>query len=381
MGAELHMTFPAAVTSDKRHSLQTFSNTALKFAVRFWFVVTVIGQVIFASAVGIFYGLTAAHGNLQAWNKRMTHGYIPGDRVGNVVVGVHLMSAVVIILSGAVQIVPQVRNRFPVFHRWNGRMYVVTAFSISLAGLYMMWVRGTVGGLVTQLAQSLDAVLIMLCAVMALRYAVVSASLFIRAAFLLTPIASNPDTFFTVISFAQYLVPLAVLEIYLRTQERGGAPGKIAMAAGLLILTLALGAGIAGITVGMWVPNIKRAFDRRQSIAEVLSATIASSGIDQATKQYRDFKAAGAANYNLDEDELNTLGYQFLRAKKFNEAIRILQLNIEAYPQSSNAYDSLGEAYMDDGNKPLAIANYQKSLQLNLKNSNAVQMLKKLNAP
>jgi predicted Zn-dependent protease len=75
------------------------------------------------------------------------------------------------------------------------------------------------------------------------------------------------------------------------------------------------------------------------------------------------------------------LGYQLIGTKKFNEAIRILQLNVEAYPQSSNVYDSLGEAYMDDGDKPQAIANYEKSLQLNPKNGNAVVILQKLNAP
>ncbi len=55
-----------------------------------------------------------------------------------------------------------------------------------------------------------------------------------------------------------------------------------------------------------------------------------------------------------------------------------MQLNVEAYPKSSNVYDSLGEAYMDEGEKPLAIANYQKSLELNPKNHGAVLMLKKL---
>ena len=56
-------------------------------------------------------------------------------------------------------------------------------------------------------------------------------------------------------------------------------------------------------------------------------------------------------------------------------------MNVEGYPKSGNVYDSLGEAYLDDGNKPLAIANYQKSLELNPKNRGAVVMLQKLNAP
>jgi cytochrome c-type biogenesis protein CcmH/NrfG len=56
-------------------------------------------------------------------------------------------------------------------------------------------------------------------------------------------------------------------------------------------------------------------------------------------------------------------------------------LCVEEYPESYNAYDSLGEAYMNNGEKDPAIKNYQKSLQLNPKNVNAVEMLKKLNAP
>jgi Tfp pilus assembly protein PilF len=53
---------------------------------------------------------------------------------------------------------------------------------------------------------------------------------------------------------------------------------------------------------------------------------------------------------------------------------------VEVYPNSSKAYDSLAEAYMDDGEKELAIKNYQISLQLNPGNNNAVEKLKQLNA-
>jgi Tfp pilus assembly protein PilF len=96
-------------------------------------------------------------------------------------------------------------------------------------------------------------------------------------------------------------------------------------------------------------------------------------------KQYHELKAAAPTTYNFDESELNSLGYKFIRKSKFKEAIRIFQLNVEAYSKSANTYDSLAEGYMDDGENALAIANYQKSLQLNPKNRNAVVMLKKLN--
>jgi tetratricopeptide (TPR) repeat protein len=147
------------------------------------------------------------------------------------------------------------------------------------------------------------------------------------------------------------------------------------MGAVLFVLTLGMGGGIFGATMGMWTPRIKQALDPRQSVAEALAVTIASSGMDAAVKQYHDLKASARASYNFDEDELNVLGYELIRARKFNEAIRILKMNVEAFPQSSNFYDSLGEAFMDDGDKAQAIANYEKSLQLNLKNGGAAERL------
>jgi tetratricopeptide (TPR) repeat protein len=408
MSTQLQTAFWIADTTQSGQSLRKLADRALKAAAAFWFVVVVLGQLVFAFTVASFYGLSAARGNWQQWNKTMTHGYTPGHPMGNLAVAIHLTSAVIIMFSGAIQLVPQIRRRAPSFHRWNGRIYFVTAFAISIAGLYMMWFRGTVGDLPQHLGQSLDAVLIMLCAAMALRYAlardfkthrrwalrlfmVVSASLFIRAGIFLSfllnhgPFGFNAVTFsgpfLTFMSFAQYLVPLAVLEIYLRTQDRAGASGRFAMAAGLFVLTLVMGAGIVTVTMASFLPNIKRAYDSRKSIAETLSATIASNGIDQAAKQYHLIRAAAPATYNFDEDELNSLGYQLLQAHKLNQAIRIFQLNIEAYPQSGNTWDSLAEAYMDDGDKAQAIANYQRSLRINPRNANAVKMLQKLNAP
>jgi tetratricopeptide (TPR) repeat protein len=152
------------------------------------------------------------------------------------------------------------------------------------------------------------------------------------------------------------------------------------MAAGLFVLTVVMGGGIVAVTMAVFLPNIKKAFDSRKSIADTLSATIASSGIDQAAKQYHELKAAAPSTYDFDENEVNSLGYQLLQADKYKQAIRIFQLNVEAYPQSGNTWDSLAEAYMDDGDKAQAIANYQRSLQINPRNTNAVKMLQKLNA-
>ena len=409
MGAELQMTLPAAVAPPRRRSQQSFADTALTAAVRFWFAVTVVGQLIFAFAVASFYGIAAARGNsASAWNDHITHGYVPGDTLGNLVVYAHLFSAPIVILAGMLQLIPRIRDRAPSLHRWNGRLYILTAFTVCLAGLYMTWVRSSVGDLSQHLGSTLMAVLIMTCAVMALRYAmardfkthrrwalrlyiVVSASLFIRAAIFLAfalnhgPFGFDPTTFsgpfLTFLTFAQYIVPLTVLELYLRAKDSGTTVGRFAMAASLVGLTLALGAGILIVTMGAWLPQVKAAFDPRKSIVQTLSATIAANGIDRAIQQYHDLKATQAATFNFDESQLNTLGYQLLRKKEFKPAIRIFELNVEAYPHSSNAYDSLAEGYMDEGDRESSVANYKKALELNPKNGNSAVMLRKLTAP
>jgi len=390
----------------RRWQLSSVANTTLKVAARSWFVVTVVGQLFFAFAIASFYTLTALRGDYHGWN--FTHGFVPGVTKGNWAVVMHLASAAAIMLAGAAQLVPQIRSRFPVFHHWNGRIYMLAVVTLSAAGLYMTWFRGSVGDLPQHLGGTLNAILMWLFAAMALRYAmardfkthrrwalrlflVVSGSWFYRIGFFLAivlnkgPFGFDPSTFTgpfpTFMSFANYLFPLAILEIYLRAQDRPGALRRMATAGLLFVLTLVMAGGLLAVTMAIWVPQVKAGFDPRKSIAETLSATIASSGLDAAVKQYHDLKAAAPGTYNFDEGQLNGLGYRLIRANKFKEAIRILQLNVEAYPQSSNVYDSLGEAYMNAGDKPQAIANYQKSLQLNPKNGGAVTMLQRLSAP
>jgi uncharacterized membrane protein len=400
---------PEVVSS--RWELSSVADTALKVSERFWFGVTLVGQLAFGFAVTSFYGLTALRGDYHGWN--FTHGYVPGVTKGNFAVATHLISAAIIMLAGAVQLIPQVRNRFPAFHRWNGRIYMLTAGTLSLAGLYMHWIRGSVGDLPQHIGGTVNAVLIWICGGMALRYAlardfkthrrwalrlflVVSASWFIRIMLFLwfmifrAPVGLDPTTFTgplpTTLSYAQYLIPLAVLEIYLRAQDRPGTLRRMAAASMLFVVTLLMAAGLFATTMATWVPQVRAAFDFRKSIAETLSATIQSSGIEQAVQQYHELqyhevKSAPVSVYNFNEEQLNALGYRLIRAKKFSEGIRIFQLNVENFPRSSNAYDSLAEGYLRAGDKAQAVANYERALQLNPKNLNSKVMLQKLNRP
>src|SRR6185369_12137277 len=117
------------------------------------------------------------------------------------------------------------------------------------------------------------------------------------------------------------------------------------------------------------------------SIVSVLENTINEKGIEAGIAQYRDLKAKQAATYDFSESELNQLGYRLLRSGKPKEAIEIFKLNVEAYPKGFNAYDSLAEAYSTINERELAIQNYKKSLELNPNNTNAAEVIKRLDKP
>jgi Flp pilus assembly protein TadD len=80
----------------------------------------------------------------------------------------------------------------------------------------------------------------------------------------------------------------------------------------------------------------------------------------------------------LNERAINALGYQLLSAHRNQEAIDVFKLNVAAFPQSGNVYDSLGEAYMKMGDNKKTAENYRKSLELDPANKNAETMLEKL---
>jgi dienelactone hydrolase len=66
----------------------------------------------------------------------------------------------------------------------------------------------------------------------------------------------------------------------------------------------------------------------------------------------------------FDEATVNFMGYEHMQAGDVKGAIEILKLNAYAYPNSPNVYDSLGDAYLADGQGDLARQNSRKALVL-----------------
>ena len=133
------------------------------------------------------------------------------------------------------------------------------------------------------------------------------------------------------------------------------------------------------LTPWEWEGDIPYDLIEPMPVGVYLYDIILFQGVEKAIETYRRISTSPArSGFIFEEGQLNSLGYQMIREDKLQEALRLFELNVEEYPESANAYDSLGEAYMENGQIELAIANYKRSLELNPENENAREMLKRL---
>jgi CubicO group peptidase (beta-lactamase class C family) len=164
------------------------------------------------------------------------------------------------------------------------------------------------------------------------------------------------------------------------------------------------GGGIFGFTTGFWrMPDDRRTIilidntngnqndeimrgilailhdqvpvEPRRPVQDYVAEIIETRGIEAAVAAYRTLNDSAPEGYDFGEDQLNELGYVYLRRGDVATAVRLFELNVERFPQASNPYDSLGEAYLEAGERERAIANYRKSLELNPANDNARRIL------
>ncbi|HEY0178806.1 MAG TPA: DUF2306 domain-containing protein [Dokdonella sp.] len=260
-----------------------FAARALRATAALWLAIAVGGQLLFAGYVAGFYGRAAVQRRPEALNTVMPHGYVAGASFTNAVVVLHLAFAVAIVLAGAMQLTPALRRRRPELHRWIGRGYLVAAAVMSIGGLIMVWVRGAVGDLSQHVAISVNALLILAFAAIAWRHArarrldahrrwalrlflTVSGVWFFRIGLMFWvlvnggPAGFDERTFtgpaLSILGITQYVLPLAVLELYFRAQARGSARSQLAVAALIGLLTPPTLIGIGAAVMFMWLPRL-----------------------------------------------------------------------------------------------------------------------------
>ncbi len=254
----------------------------LKASAVTWFTVAALGQFAFAIYILLFYGGNALEGDWTAWTRRLIVGFVEADLIGNLNVVAHMLLAFIMSAGGPLQFIPAVRKRFPAFHRWNGRVYAVTAVVISLGGIYLTWARG-MAGLVNEIGITVNAVLIILFAGFTVRHAikrqlaihhrwalrlfmVASGVWFFRVGFgfwfIATggtmpgvgPMLNGPFDYF--LAIGSYILPLVVLEIYLNARDKGGVATRFATAALVFAAAGVTSIGVIGAAMMFWLPNL-----------------------------------------------------------------------------------------------------------------------------
>jgi creatinine amidohydrolase len=115
-------------------------------------------------------------------------------------------------------------------------------------------------------------------------------------------------------------------------------------------------------------------------LVPILRKTYQQKGIDGVIAQYKELKQAHDQKYDFGDSQLERLGYEFYDQKQFPAALELFQLNAENFPDSWFVYADLGEVYFAMGDHENAKQNYQKSLEFNPDDTNAIEKLKQLAA-
>ena len=132
--------------------------------------------------------------------------------------------------------------------------------------------------------------------------------------------------------------------------------------------------------VNMWCHTCHHGRPRPMTLDEELGEQYRKKGIQAALDDYADLKKKyyGRAAFDFGEASLNVFGYALLEGNDTAGAIQVFKLNAETFPDSSNVWDSLGEAYLKAGDLKNAQENYQKALRLDPTSQSAKDALKKI---
>jgi hypothetical protein len=125
--------------------------------------------------------------------------------------------------------------------------------------------------------------------------------------------------------------------------------------------------------------NPKSSFAKRRLAAWRIIDQYTHAGADSGAAAYHDLQSRFGGSV-VDEDLMNSVGYQLLGSHHPDVAVAAFKLNVAEHPQSSDTYDSLGEAYAANGDRKLAIESYTKAVALDSTNTNAKAKLQELRA-
>jgi len=243
---------------------------------------------LFGLYILAFYVASLWRGGMAEWNRILPNLYRPEDPAANAGIGLHFVAGGVILLLGSVQFIGRLRVRYPLVHRWIGRLYVLAAIMAGLGGLGFIILRGTIGGVVMDAGFGLYGLLMIAGAIQVWRqalarrfaahrewalrlYALAIGSWLYRIDYgfwvLLTGglghVTGFQGPFDKFMSFFFYVPNLIVVEVWLRRKSEGGGGWRSFFSSALLLMVTGfLLVGTWFFTRYYWGPAIMALFSR-----------------------------------------------------------------------------------------------------------------------
>jgi len=118
----------------------------------------------------------------------------------------------------------------------------------------------------------------------------------------------------------------------------------------------------------------------KKPIGALVYETVQKDGLNAALQQYKEAKQTQADAFEFGPGQLSLVGHRLLQHGKAKEALEFFKLNADSYPDKASAYDSLGDAYLANGDKEQAAKSFKKSLELDSANTSAIESLRSLGA-
>ncbi|MCV6629866.1 MAG: S41 family peptidase [Flavobacteriaceae bacterium] len=119
----------------------------------------------------------------------------------------------------------------------------------------------------------------------------------------------------------------------------------------------------------------------KKSISQHLQAQ-ANLSMPEKISLYKKLQQEEADQFNFEnEDELTMFGYKQLWENKTADALLVFRLIAEVFPNSANAYDSLGEVYLAMGDSAQSLTMYQKAFRMNSDNFHAEDQIARIQFP
>ncbi len=154
-----------------KQSNQTISHHILRWMGILLVAIVWTSALLFGLYILTYYALNFFRGDYETWNKLLPGLYDADNKLATIGMGLHFIAGGIILILGCIQLMSTIREAYPVFHRWVGRLYIGAAIWAAIGGLVFILSKGTVGGVVMNLGFGLYGILMLLTAIQTIRYA------------------------------------------------------------------------------------------------------------------------------------------------------------------------------------------------------------------